>query len=87
MKKLSLTLILLLIVSTISAQSTKIWLTINDDSQIRSLQSKFNLSDLKKALPDSKMDNLKKVYEIEINGDYSSFIKYINETNGISTLK
>ena len=83
MKKLSLISILLLVVFNISAQSTRIWLTVNDQNQIHAIESNFNIVNIKKALPASKLENLQKVYEFEIDGDYSNFIEYVNETKAL----
>lgn len=81
MKKLSLLVtVLILVASNILAQSTKIWLTVNNESEIQVIQSQFNLTKIKKALPDSKMENLQRVYEIEISGDFSSFMDYVNRS-------
>ncbi|PHR46256.1 MAG: hypothetical protein COA32_11930 [Fluviicola sp.] len=83
MKKLSLISILLLVVFNINAQSTRIWLTVNDQDQIQVIESNFNIVNIKKALPASKLENLQKVYEFEIDGDYSGFIEYVNKTKAL----
>jgi hypothetical protein len=80
MKKLSLIITILLLVINSFSQSTKVWLTVNDQLQLQVLESQFNLNNVKKALPNSKMESLKKVYELEIEGDYSIFMMYVNES-------
>lgn len=84
MKRLNLILILLLLVLSVSAQKTKIWLTVNDVSQLGTISSQFDISYSKKALPDSRMEKLQKVYEIEINGDYSEFINFVNKSKSFT---
>ncbi|MDX1653242.1 MAG: hypothetical protein R3277_12160, partial [Brumimicrobium sp.] len=66
------------------SQSTKVWVTVNDTSILKQLNYSLGVTGAKQALPASRNNVLRKVFEFEIEGNTAPFLRFIETTAALT---